>query len=305
MIIGACLFIFLFLATVISVVAHRLYVVPSKFNDTLHSLSFLDKDRVAAQQSMLLRDVLSWLGELLPSSPQDKQLLKQDLQAAGYRSESAGPMFSGLKLLSCAAGLLIGFLLRTLPDNPLLHVIIPVGGLLFGYVLPGFVLGRMTRKRQEAIRLALADALDLLVVCTEAGCALDQAIQNVSREFRVVHRALSEEFALINMELLAGSSRTAALRNFADRTDEEDVKKLVAILIQTDRFGTSVADALRTQADYMRTRRRQVAEERAGKVGVKLVFPIFFFCMPSLVVLVAGPGLLQLFTDFLPAMKGK
>jgi tight adherence protein C len=154
------------------------------------------------------------------------------------------------------------------------------------------------------VRLGLADALDLLVVCCEAGCGLDQAILNVSREFATVHRALSEEFATINMEVLAGSSRSAALRNFATRTGEEEVRKLVAILVQTDRFGTSIADALRTQADYMRIRRRQVAEEKAGKVGVKLVFPIFFFCMPALVVLVAGPGMIEIMKSFLGPGNG-
>ncbi len=141
-----------------------------------------------------------------------------------------------------------------------------------------------------------------LVISTEAGCALDKAILNVSREFKTFHPAISQELALINMEMLAGSSRVEALRNFARRTGEDEVKKLVAILIQTDRFGTSVADALRTQSEFMRTKRRQDAEERAGKVGVKLIFPIFFFCMPALMILVAGPGLLQLFKNLLPTM---
>jgi tight adherence protein C len=196
-------------------------------------------------------------------------------------------------------GLGAGFLCRNLSPVPVLHLLIPAGGIAFGYILPGFGLGRMIARRRERVRLGLADALDLLVVCCEAGCGLDQAILNVSREFTTVHRALSEEFALINMEVLAGSSRSAALRNFATRTGEEEVRKLAAILIQTDRFGTSIADALRTQADYMRIRRRQVAEEKAGKVGVKLVFPIFFFCMPALVILVAGPGMIEIMKSFL------
>ena len=104
------------------------------------------------------------------------------------------------------------------------------------------------------------------------------------------------------MEMLAGGSRIEALRNFATRTGEEELKKLVAILIQTDRFGTSVSEALRTQSEFMRVRRRQIAEEKAGKVGVKLVFPIFFFCMPALMIIVAGPGMLQLFKNLLPAL---
>jgi tight adherence protein C len=132
------------------------------------------------------------------------------------------------------------------------------------------------------------------VICTEAGCGLDQALVNVSRELKNVHPAISEELALLNMEIMAGKSRAEAMRNFSKRVAEDEVKKLMAILIQTDRFGTSVSEALRTQSDYLRIRRRQEAEEKAGKVGVKLVFPIFFFCLPALLVVTAGSGMLQL-----------
>jgi tight adherence protein C len=163
----------------------------------------------------------------------------------------------------------------------------------------------MVKRRNDQIRLALPDVLDLLVICTEAGCGLDQAIINVSRELKNVHPAVSEELALVNMEIMAGKSRSEALRNFARRVGEEELKKIVAILIQTDRFGTSVADALRTQSDYLRIRRRQEAEERAGKVGVKLVFPIFFFCLPSLLVVTAGSGILQLMRNLAAMNAGK
>jgi tight adherence protein C len=179
----------------------------------------------------------------------------------------------------------------------------PVAGGGMGYFLPAFVLGRLVKRRHRNIRFSLPDVLDLLVICTEAGCGLDQAIVNVSRELKSVHPAVSEELSMVNMEIMAGKSRSEALRNFGRRTGEDEVKKLVAILVQTDRFGTSVGEALRTQSDFLRVRRRQEAEERAGKVGVKLVFPIFFFCMPALLVVTAGPGMLQLFRNLLPAMK--
>ena len=123
---------------------------------------------------------------------------------------------------------------------------------------------------------------------------MDQALVNVSRELKTAHPAVSEELGIVNMEIMAGTTRSEALRSFGRRVGEEEIKKLVAMLIQTDRFGTSVAEALRTQSDYLRIRRRQEAEERAGKVGVKLVFPIFFFCLPSLLVVTAGAGILQL-----------
>jgi tight adherence protein C len=162
----------------------------------------------------------------------------------------------------------------------------------------------MVKRRRTEIRLSLADVLDLLVVCTEAGCGLDQALVNVARELKEVHPAIAEELTLVNMEMMAGKSRADALRNLGRRTGEDELKKLSAILVQTDRFGTSISEALRTQSDFMRVRRRQEAEERAGKVGVKLVFPIFFFCLPSLLVVTAGSGLLQLFRSLLPLMGG-
>ena len=132
---------------------------------------------------------------------------------------------------------------------------------------------------------------------------MDQAIQYVSKELADAHPDVSEEFQLVNLEIRAGKRRTEALRHLADRTGEIELRKLVAVLIQTDRFGTSIADSLRTHSDFMRIRRRQDAEERAAKVGVKLVFPIFFLILPSIMVVSAGPGLLQVFKYLFPLMK--
>jgi tight adherence protein C len=292
---------FVVLLTGITVFGYRYYAQPIRLLERLGTVSGLSHRRApkSVKPRKSLSRFLARLGGVAPASKQEAGLLKRELGAAGFRSGSAVAIFSGFRIACCAVGLGIGFFCRNLSPIPALHLLIPIGGIAFGYVLPGFGLGRLISRRRERVRLGLADALDLLVVCCEAGCGLDQAILNVSREFATVHRALSEEFALINMEVLAGSSRAAALRNFATRTGEEEVRKLVAILIQTDRFGTSIADALRTQADYMRIRRRQVAEEKAGKVGVKLVFPIFFFCMPALVILVAGPGMIQIMKSFI------
>ncbi|MGA8593738.1 MAG: type II secretion system F family protein [Bryobacteraceae bacterium] len=248
---------------------------------------------------------LSAIGSLLSMSSAEAAHMKKELGAAGFRSDQAVSIFNGIKPLSAAAFLVAGFLLRHhLSNVGALQIVLSGGCGVLGYMAPGLVLARLIARRKEQIRFALPDALDMLVVCSEVGCALDQAIQNVSREFKDVHPALSDELSLINMEILAGASRSTALRNFAERTGEEDVKKLVAIMIQTDRFGTSIADSLRAQSDFMRVRRRQQAEERAGKVGVKLVFPIFFFCMPALMVVVAGPGMLQLFEHFANAAAG-
>jgi tight adherence protein C len=174
---------------------------------------------------------------------------------------------------------------------------------LLGYALPNEILRLLITRRRRILRHSLPDALDLMVICVESGLGLDQALQEVSHELLLTHRDLSEELALVNYELRAGSQRSEALRNLAARTGESEIKKLVAILIQTDRFGTSIAQALRTHADFMRVRRRQVAEEKANKVGVKLVFPIFFFILPSMFLVTVGPSLLYLLFEFLPKMK--
>src|ERR1044071_5154415 len=164
-------------------------------------------------------------------------------------------------------------------------------------------LEKQVKKRQETLRLSLPDALDLLVVSVEAGLGLDQALQHVSKELQVSHPQLSEELSLVTLEMRAGKRRSEALRNFAERTGEPEVRKLVAIMVQNDRFGTSMGESLRTHSDFMRTRRRQEAEERAAKVGLKLVFPIFFFILPSMLIVAAGPGILQIFKYLFPMMK--
>jgi len=282
------------------------YVRPLRILDQLASSN---SDMTAMRYSkekkkpLTVSSFLEPLGNLLPISAQDSSIARRELIAAGYRSNSAVAVYYGVKI-TLGVVLLVGALLvRSRLDNPLLRIILPIAAAGIGYLGPGFVLGRLVGRRHEQIRLALPDVLDLLVICTEAGCGLDQAIVNVGNELKNVHPAVSEELSLVNMEMMAGTARAEALRSFAKRTGEEEVKKLVSILIQTDRFGTSVADALRTQSDYLRIRRRQEAEERAGKVGVKLVFPIFFFCLPALLVVTAGPGMLQVFTNLLPAMS--
>jgi tight adherence protein C len=187
-------------------------------------------------------------------------------------------------------------------DNPILSIIVLPAGALAGFYGPNLVLERLIDRRRDRLRFALPDALDLMVVCMEAGLGLDQAIANVSRELLRTHKDISEEFGLVTLEMRAGKRRAEALKNLADRASEPELRKLVATMIQADRFGTSIAEALRTHSDFMRVRRRQDAEERAGKVGVKLVFPIFFCILPSMLLVAAGPGLLQLFKGLFPLM---
>ncbi len=300
--------LFLAIATAISVFGYIRFAKPANMLDRLvsststHTASF-GPGALEGKSARGFSKLLESFGRMLPYSPRDVEGIKRELIAAGFRSSYAAYAYLGIKLIACCSLLMAALLLRNhLSDNPLNRLIIPIASAVAGFLGPGFVLGRLTSARQEKIRLALPDVLDLLVISTEAGCALDKALVNVSREFTTFHPVISEELTLVNMEMLAGGSRIEALRNFANRTGEDELKKLVAILIQTDRFGTSVAEALRTQSEFLRVRRRQIAEEKAGKVGVKLVFPIFFFCMPSLTIIVAGPGMLQLFKNLLPAL---
>lgn len=255
-------------------------------------------------QGSTVVSVLKQIGSHVPSSDVEIANLRTQLIRAGYRSENASPVFFGLRIVAAGAMLIFCLMCEpNLPDNPMMKIAFVLGGCMAGWVLPRFFLEKKVKKRQEIIRLSLPDALDMLVVSVEAGLGLDQAIQHVAREVHVSHPQLSEELQMVTLEMRAGKRRSEAMRNFAERTGEGEVKKLVAILVQNDRFGTSMGESLRTHSDFLRTRRRQEAEERAGKVGVKLVFPIFFFILPSMIVVAAGPGLLQIFRDLFPMMN--
>jgi tight adherence protein C len=282
------------------------YVRPSRLLDQLSNAE-QERPQVMGKKttSINFSSLLMKLGDLLPVSPQDAKMVKREMIAAGIRSETATQVYYGIKILLSVVGLVGALIAREHLADGIPKTLLPVAGCGIAFMLPGFVLNRLIDRRNEGIRLALPDVLDLLVVCTEAGCGLDQAIVNVSRELKLVHPAMSEELSIVNMEIMAGTSRAEALRHLSKRCGEDEIKKLVALLVQTDRFGTSISDSLRTQSDYLRIRRRQEAEERAGKVGVKLVFPIFFFCLPSLLVVTAGPGVLTLIHDMASLAAGR
>ena len=307
MIVAAGLFVTLIAA--ISAFGYRTYARPARMYEHIGgrpapaSSELLIPEKKRGPSPMV--ELVNQLGSLLPVAPGDAALTRKDLEAAGYRSENALHIYYGLRIVLCAALLVTSLLLRRqITENPVLRVILPIGAALIGYALPSFLLQRRITARQERLRLSLPDALDLMVISVEAGMGLDQAIQNVSKELAITHRELSDELALVTLEMRAGKRRADALRALAERTDEPELRKLVAILIQSDRFGTGVGESLRTHSDFMRVRRRQDAEERAGKVGAKLVFPIFFFILPSMLVVAAGPGILQVFKYLFPMMRG-
>jgi tight adherence protein C len=203
-------------------------------------------------------------------------------------------------LLPAALGTGALVLMPLLGYSPLACLIGAIYFVLLGYLAPSLYLGIRVRRRQKEMRRALPDALDMLVVSVEAGLGLNQALVRVAEEIHRLSPVLSEQMSLVNLEIRAGTAREEALRNLADRTGLDDIASLVGMLIQTDRFGTSVAQALRIHADTMRTKRRQRAEEAAAKTTIKLIFPLVFCIFPAMFVVILGPALIQI----MQALKG-
>ena len=230
----------------------------------------------------------------LPTSRGTVKRLRREMALAGFRTARAAAMVSLSELLLPILLALPPILLLTGANR----WIAAGAGAFTGYMAPGFFLSRRIAKRKRQIENGLADALDLLVLCLEAGSSLDQAIVKAGEELDVAYPALGDQLRILISEMRAGKPRLDAFRGFADRTQVDDVRALVAMLIQTDKFGTSIAQALRTHAEVCRTKRRQRAEERAQKVGVKLVFPLVFCLFPALYVVMLGPAYLQFMKAF-------
>jgi tight adherence protein C len=302
--------LFVFLLAAITLYGYVHFVRPGRVYAQLGSrpadnLSILgDAGVPEGTQFFGVYNALQWVGEKIPVSAEDASYIRRRLMMAGYSTDSALRFYYGVKATFVIVFGLLAFLSRSMwtPPGPL-AIIVPLTAVVAGWFLPNLLMDFLISRRQETLRLALPDGLDLLVVCVEAGLGLDQALRVVSRELRLAHPELCNELGLVSLEMRAGTSRATALNNLADRTGENEIRKLIAILVQTDRFGTSMADALRTHSDFMRVRRRQQAEERANKIGVKLVFPIFFFLLPSMIVVAAGPGVLQVVKNLFPIMR--
>lgn len=244
-------------------------------------------------------DTLKRIGNAVPKSPSEMSKLQLRLVHAGFRRQDAIILFLGIRA-GCALAV---FAVMAAPFLFRASIPLALGGAGFGYLLPGIVLARMAKRRQHRVRLATPDALDLLVVSVEAGLGLDQALQRVGEELTTVHPALSEDLRMINLELRAGKPRAEALHNLAARTGVDDLTSLVAILVQTDKFGTSVAQALRVYSDVLRTKRRQRAEEAAAKTAVKMVFPLVICIFPAIWIVTLGPAAIK-FVQVLGPMAG-
>jgi tight adherence protein C len=240
-----------------------------------------------------------WLqnfGERVASGRKDLFETRQKLIQAGYRRQNAAPIYYSLRVLSMVVGAII--VLAVLPSLQGRNLVIWVllGGAFF-WMLPAGVLRRKIRLRKKEIQKALPDSLDMLVVCVEAGLGLNQALVRVSDEVETMSPVLAEELQIVNLEMRAGTPREDALRNLGERTDVADLRSLATMLIQTDRFGTSVAQALRVHSDTLRTKRRQRAEEAAAKTTIKLVPPLVFFIFPAIFVVVLGPAMIHLINE--------
>ena len=239
---------------------------------------------------------------LAPAKSADFSKVRVKFLKAGIRRENVTALFWGAKLLLAMClplvFLMIRFTVLRLSNVPL-TLALEVGSGLIGYYLPNFLLQVKIDRRKEKIMKALPDALDLMVVCVEAGMGMDAAIHRVAKEIQLTSPELSDEFNLLNLELRAGKARQDALRNLALRTDLESINSLVTLLIQTDKFGTSVASALRVFSEGFRTQRFQKAEEMASKLPVKLVLPLILFIFPALFVIIAGPAAIKIYQNIL------
>jgi len=257
----------------------------------------------ADRQKERFRDTMANVGKLLPVAPAENasriQLL---MMRAGYRSPEAVMAMRGVKIIFPILTLTAMYFSRAYRFN---IILVPIVAVAMGYLIPDMWLTWRVSVRQHKLRKALPDALDLLVICVEAGLGLDQALMKVSQDMRISHKELSEELQLVNMQMRIGKTRIDALRELAQRTGLADVKTLVAMLIQTERFGTSVAQSLRVYSDDMRLKRRQRAEEMSAKTSVKMVPPLVFFIFPALMVVILGPAIITMMRTLGPVFGGK
>ena len=260
----------------------------------------LSQQRVGFGESRrrVVGTTLSWIGKVFPSGPDQAAKADPRLVQAGFRRPEAASALSAAKMILIVFLGAVVYFTGFYKHSPILTILIAI---VAGYLLPDLWLSRMVKARQQALRLALPDALDLIVICMEAGLGIDQALLYVGQELRLAHPALCEEFDLVNAEMHMGRTRLEALRSLSTRTGVDDIQALVATLIQTDRFGTSVSQSLRVHSGDLRMKRRQRAEEMAAKTTIKMLFPLVFFVFPAIFVVIMGPAVIRMYHMFVEA----
>lgn len=300
-ILALSIFVFLTIAVIVFAFGAATVAPTSVLGSRLREIGW---QRPKPQPKTAMRErfqqALDPLSRALPISPSEVSQTRLWLIQAGYRNAQHVTIYRGLRMLFAALGFFSVFVFTGF-NSPML--LLGITGL--GFFLPRFILKRKLKERQRRIRLGLPDGLDLTVICVEAGLSLDQAMMRVGQDLSHAHPELSTEFHLFDLETRAGKPRVEALRNLAERTGVDDVRSLVGTLIQTDRFGTSVAQALRVHSDSLRTDRRQRAEEQAAKTTVKMIIPLVLFVMPSLIFVTVGPAVIQLLHIFVPVAGAK
>jgi tight adherence protein C len=299
----AMVLIFVVLAMGFAAAGMKAYVRPKEAMERVAGGAQM-ADQMPNHPSLAMHELIKKLGNIIPQSPKDVTVMQRRLIRAGIRGPNALKTLYGSKIvLGIALPVLTLITVAGMSSDPGNKVFAVFAAAALGFFGPNIYVDRMCARRQHEIARGLPNALDLLVVCVESGLGLDQAILQVSKELDHAHPEISEEFGMVNLELKAGKRRVEALRNLAERTGVDDLKKLVAVLIQADRFGTGVAQSLRAHADFMRIQTRQVAEEKAAKLGVKLIFPIFFCILPSLFVVTVGPIAMKIIRELIPMMN--
>lgn len=283
--------IFVTIALAVFAFGAAAYAPSSIIGSRLRSLSW---NRPQAQEKPAIRErieqALDPLSKALPLSADDSNRTRAWMIQAGYREQRHITIYQGIRVLFAAVGFFSVVVVSGVKSPPLL-----LGVTALGFFIPRFFLKRKINDRQMRIRLGMPDALDLTVICVEAGLSLDQAMMRVGEDLRHAHPELADEFYLMNLELRAGKPRAEALRNLYNRTGVDDIKALVTTLVQTDRFGTSIAQALRVHSDSLRTERRQRAEEQAAKTTIKMVPPLVVFVLPSIIIVTLGPAIISLY----------
>jgi tight adherence protein C len=296
--------IFLALTGVFALLGLNVWVWPKAAIDRVTASAGDTQVQQGAHPSLAFREMLKKLGTLVPASPKDTTVMQRRLIRAGFRNHNALKVLYGAKFVMAilVPVVSVGVIASSSWESSS-KIMASLASVAIGFFAPNEYVRMVAGRRQKQIRRGLPNALDLLVVSVESGLGLDQAVVQVAKELQTANPEISEELALMNLELKAGKRRIEALRNLAERSAVEDLKKLTAVLIQADRFGTSIAATLRNHAEYMRVQARQIAEEKAAKLGVKLVFPIFFCILPSLFVVTVGPMAIKVVRELIPMVN--